>query len=288
MKKWLCLALVALMCVPAWAEGEYSEEAPDVPGARTLELDEVYYLDLDGDGEEEIVRANMRENDYEENLHLQVETDELVYGYDTYIIYAEAAYAADLDGDGKPEILLTGDEASADYLTWCLKFSREEGLQPIPFADADRSQTNTDGYFDSGYGRLDAVEGTKLTLTGSQDALGTWMCSREFTLRDGKFELDDGGIWRVNEKHGEDIWDYRCLTTKRELPVTLDDGSPSTLPIGTSFLVTETDKQSFVGFETREGQRGRISVEPNTEEGWGFLINGVSENEYFEYIPYAD
>lgn len=287
MKRLLCLALIALLCVPAWAE-DYEEGVPPIAGAQSLELGEIYYLDLDGDGEEEVVRVSMQENDYEEILHLQVETDALVYGYDPYIIYMMGAYAADLDGDGKLEILLSGDEASADYLTWCLTFSREGGLQPIPFADADRSQTNTDGYFESGYGRLDAIDGATLTLIGSQDALGTWMCSREFTLRDGKFELDDGGIWRVNEKRDESVWDYRCLTTTRELPVTLEDGSASTLPAGTSFLVTETDKQSFVGFETKEGQRGRISVEPNIEEGWGFLINGASENDYFEYIPYAD
>lgn len=292
MKKWFCLTLVALLIIPALAEeggnGDYMEEDRNIRGAQQLEINEVYYLDLDGDGEEEIIRARMQDNVEEENLTLQVETDELIYSYYTYIIFEEAAYAADLDGDGRIEILLTGDEASADYFTWCLKFSREEGLQPIKFADANRGE-NTDDYFECGYGRLDAIDETTITLTGSQDALGTWMCSRQFTLRDGRFELYDDGIWHVNENYDDpEVWEYRCLTTTRELPITMEDGTRSILPVGTSFLVTETDKKSFVGVRTKEGELGKISVEPNTEEGWGFLIDGESEYDYFAYIPYAD
>lgn len=293
MKKWLCLALVALLCLPALAEDgddfeDYAREERAIEGAQQLMMDEVYYLDLDGDGADEIVQARMEENYEDENLNLLVETDELVYTYDTYVAFAEAAYAADLDGDGALEILLTGDEASADYYTWCLKFSREGGLEPILFADANRGE-NTDGYFDSGYGRFDGIDGNKITLTGSQDALGTWMCSREFTLRGGRFELDDGGVWRVAEDFDDpENWEYRSLIATREIPVTMEDGSEGTLPVGARFLVTETDKQSYVGFLTEDGLRGRLAIEPNAEAGWGFLIGGRSEYDFFEYVPYAD
>lgn len=309
MRKWICLALAAMLILPALAgeaetdeyevydeaadaeefeDYEEEEEPVELGSGQKLEMDEVYYLDLDGDGTEEIVRAKMMENDEDENLSLLVETDELIYNYDSYVISDEAAYAADLDGDGRMEILLSGDEASYDYFTWCLKFSREEGLQPIPFADANRGE-NTDEYFDSGYGRVAAIDGNQLTLVGSQDALGTWMCSRQFTLRDGRFELDDGGVWNVAENFDDpEIWEYRSLNVTKELPVTLEDGAESTLPVGTRFLITSTDKQSFVTYQTQQGDRGKISITPNTEEGWGFLIDGASEYDYFEFVPYAD
>ncbi len=293
MRKWICLILSALLFVPALAEDEEyadSEEVfeVDIGDAQQLNMDEATYVDLDGDGVDEVVIARMQENDEDENLSVQVETDELIYNYDSYVVYSEAAYLADLDGDGALEILLTGDETSEDYFTWCLRFSREEGLRPIEFADANRGE-NTDGYFDCGYGRIAAIDGNTLTLTGSQDALGTWMCSRRFTLRDGRFELDDGGVWRVaGDLNDTELWEYRSLITTRPLPVTLEDGSSSTLPVGTSLLVTETDKVSYVGYLTSDGARGRISIALNTEEGWGFLIDGRSEYDYFEYIPYAD
>lgn len=307
MKKLLCLLLAALLCPFALAEDadleegyyeEYEDEIYDdaaegevlviAGNAQRLDLDEVYALDLDGDGKDETVQVRMHSMDGEEILQLLVETDELVYDYDTYIFYEERCCAADLDGDGGLEILLSGDEASADYFTWCLKFSREKELQPVQFADANRGE-NTDEYFDSGYGHLEAIENNVITLAGSQDALGTWMFSRKFTLRDGRFELDDGGIWySAEDLEDEENWEYRALSPTRELKVTMEDGSEGVLSVGEEFLVTETDKKSFVGFETRDGRRGRLAIEPNVADGWGFLVDGSNEYDCFESVPYAD
>lgn len=285
MKRWMALLLILAMFGSA-ALAEDVETA--LNGAQRLELDEITYIDLDGDGEEEIVRPQMQILDWDECLQLLVETDEQAFFYDTYMIYADGVYAADMDSDGVPEILMSGDEASADYLTVCLKFSPETGLQTIPFADANRGK-NTDEYFDWGYGKIISFDGNKLTLLGSQDALGTWWCTREFTLRDGRFELDDSGSWKaVTDMEDPDIWEYLSLKLIRELDVTLEDGSKATLGAGERMLITETDKTSYVNFQTESGVRGTIPIEPNTENGWGFMINGIEEGAYFEYIPYAD
>ena len=289
MKNWLfltmCLALCALLCGAAMAE------AGSFDGATVLKQDEACDIDLDGDGAEESVLIQMQGFDGEENLQLVVQTDELVYTYDTTILSDAAAYAVDLDGDGRIEILLSGDEASADYYTWCLKFDRDAGLQCVEFADANRGE-NTGEYGEYGYGRIDAIDGNVLTMTGSQDALGTWWCSRQFTLRDGRFELDDGGAWIVTDELGNmedpEFWEYGALTLVRDLDVTLEDGSAATLKPGDQFVVTETDKVSYVKFVTKDGVRGTISVEPDVEEGWGFKIGGLHEYEYFDSIPYSD
>lgn len=283
----LAAALAFVLGGSALAQDADIDEAA-FEGALRLETGETYDIDLDNDGVEESVYVRMEGSTYEENITLKVETLDLLYSYPTYIYYDERAYCVDLDGDGRQEILLSGDEASADYSTWCLRFDPEQGLQAVPFADAGRGE-NTGEYGDFGYGRVDAIHGATLTLTGSQDALGTWWCSREFTLRDGRFELDDDGIWHVVEDFEDaELWEYRALKLTRELQVTMQDGTPGTLSAGTRLVITETDKQSFVGFLTEDGLRGRIAVAPDEENGWGFLIDGASEYDYFEYIPYAD
>lgn len=294
MKKltWVALACALALCVsgacaPALAEaGVQADTAFD--GAQRLVTGEICAIDLDGDGVEENVRTLMDDPSYDNSLVLQVETQELLYEFPTYIYWNEEAFCADLDGDGRQEILLSGDEASADFVTCCLSFDPEEGLRALQFADAGRGE-NTGEYSDWGYGRLDAIAGNKLTLSGSQDALGTWWCSREFTLRDGRFELDDDGLWHVVEDFDDpELWEYRALAPTRELSVTLEDGTAATLGAGEQLLITETDKQSFVGFVTKTGQRGRLAISPDTENGWGYLVDGVSEYDCFEYVPYAD
>ena len=331
----MCVALlcVIMLCAMLLCATALAEEDP-FGGAQRLERNEVYELDLDGDGKMEKVQLIMlgeeaseeeetedvseeeedeayseeeaEEETYDEmdvegeeyepeaesgTLQLIVQTDELVYNADTYICFSEEAFAVDLDGDGNLEILLSGDEASADYFTWCLKFDREAGLTKVPFADANRGD-NTGEYGECGYGRIDAIDGNVLTMTGSQDALGTWWCSRQFTLRDGRFELDDGGAWIVIDEFDEmddpEFWEYGALTLARELNVTLEDGSAATLKPGEQLVVTETDKVSYVKFVTKDGVRGTISVEPDVEEGWGFKIGGLHEYEYFDSIPYSD
>ena len=285
MKRWISVFIAAVMIFAA-AQAEDME--PVLNGAQVLALDEICEIDLDGDGLEEIVRPQMEGFAEEQFLQLLVETEEEIFFYDTFILYMDGTYITDLDGDGLPEVLLSGDEISSDYFTWCVKFSREEGFHAIPFADANRGE-NTDKYFDGGYGRIVEIDGNKLTMMGSQDALGTWWCTREFTLRDGRFELDDDGLWHVVlDADNPDTWEYSCLELIRDLEITREDGSKATLSAGEKMIPTETDKVSFVNIRTQSGERGTIHIEPDVEEGWGFMIDGINEYEYFDYIPYAD
>ena len=286
MRKWMAFLTATILLF--WCAALAEDVEPELNGAQELVLDEWYEIDLDGDGTPEDVLAQMEGFDEDCVLELLVDTENELYSFDTNIRYQDSVYVVDLDGDGKLEVLLSGDEVSADYFTWCLKFDPDQGLQAVPFADANRGE-NTDGYFDCGYGRVIVIEGDTLTLLGSQDALGTWWCTRKFTLRDGQFELDDDGIWHVVvDFEDSEVWEYHSLPLVRELDVTLEDGSEATLPAGEILLITETDKTSFVGFQTQSGMRGTFPIEPNEEDGWGFLIHGVSEYNYFEYIPYAD
>lgn len=283
--------LLGVLCAAAllWTAGALAEEeALTLERGETLTLDQKIEMDLDGDGAEETVSLRMQGVADEECLQIVVtDADGAVYIQDTDIHFVKGMYAVDLDGDGKVEVLLSGDVYSDDYVTWCFHYDGE-ALAPVPFADANRGD-NTDGYFDYGYGMITAIEGNTLTMTGSQDVLGTWMASRVFTLRDGRFELDDGGLWKMADVTDDpDTWAYRCLTLVKELKVTLEDGSAAVLNAGDQFVVTQSDKTSIVYFQTKEGARGSFPIEPNQQDGWGSLIYGAPEYDAFEYLPYAD
>lgn len=287
MKKLLAMLFAAALA----ATGAGCAEEADVAlnNGATLELDQKLECDLDGDGAEERIQLRLQGVEEEKTLSAFVTAaDDTVYSYDTDIQWFQGAWVTDLDGDGRMEILISGDLISADYFTWCLHYDPEAGLTPLQFADANRGE-NTDEYFDSGYGAITAIDGNRLTMVGTQDVLGTWMAARTFTLKDGRFELEDGGLWQMQSWEDEDeMWEYGCLILTKELPVTLSDGSEGTLQKGDKLVITQTDKVSIVYFRTRDGREGSFPIEPNLEEGWGSLVGGAPEYDAFESLPYAD
>lgn len=298
MKKLLGIAcaLAILLGAGALAAQEVVIDLPNgeqgamtLPNGCALALGERSEVDLDGDGQAEVLQPKMEGIEEEALLVLYVTgTDGAVYSYRTDIHFCKGLYAVDLDGDGKMEILLSGDQYSDDYFTWCLRYDAESGLTPLQFADASRGE-NTDAYFDSGYGMVIGVDEGSVTLLGSQDVLGTWMASRVFTLKDGRFELNDGGLWKMFDATGEsETWEYGCLTLVKDLDVTFEDGSAGTLKAGDKLVVTQSDKVSIVHFQTQDGRRGSFPVEPNVQEGYGLMIYGAPDYDAFEYLPYAD
>ena len=287
MKKLFAIMTAAALAAAGAGCAENTDMAMNNGAA--LALDQRLEIDLNGDGEAEQVLIRLQGPEEEQTVSVFVTaSDGAMYTYDTDVMWLSDAWATDLDGDGQMEILISGDEMSDDYFTWCLRFDDEAGLVALEFADANRGE-NTDGYFDAGYGAVTAIDGNRLTMVGSQDVLGTWMAARTFTLKDGRFELEDGGLWKLlSGEDEEEMWEYGSLTLTAELPVTLSDGSDDVLRKDDQLVITQTDKVSIVYFRTRDGREGSFPIEPNLEEGWGSLVNGVPEYDLFEYLPYAD
>lgn len=284
MKKFLsCFIALMLVIGCACAEITVPEKAVLLPMNEKLEID------LDSDGEAEKVQLRMEGVEDEAYLRIIIEgTDGAMNIYDTWIMRPEDCIAIDMNDDGIMEILLSGDLQSDDFCTWCLNYTLEYGIQALTFADANRG-TNTGEYLDSGYGKIIALDNNSLILRGSQDVLGTWMADRSFILSDGVFEFADDGIWIMQDMTDDEFtWDYFCLTPIKEVPVTFEDGSEGTLSAGEKFVITFSDKVSIAGFVTQEGKKGSIDLTENIEEGWGHMIAGIPDYEYFEYIPYAD
>ena len=282
------LTLLLALCLLAFALPALAESAGPQP--EPLEENTVLSVDLDGDGTEEQVSWAMVPGQYDTYSTLTVvPADGKALTYETKLLYASQVYVTDLDGDGRQEILMSGDVMSDDYYTWCLHFDGE-ALYEVLFPDGERGR-NHGGYNKYGYGEITAVGNGMLVLTGSQDVLGTWFASRTLSLTPyDRFEFNDAGLWMRNlaDAGDDDLWDYAALTTIIELPYEGQDGATGILPPGTKLLVYATDKESLARFSTQDGLSGTLAISRNYEQGWGWLVDGVPEDQCFDRVPYAD
>jgi len=279
----LLLALAAML-TPALAE-----EEPTLAGQ--LAQGETLQIDLDGDGAAESVRWAVETTEYGVNcltLTVQPKAGKAMV-YATDIVGMPEAFALDLDGDGAVELLLSGDVMSDDYYTACVRYDGS-ALYEVLFPDSNRGDSGS-GYFRQGYGRIIAVDDGRLTLSGSQDVLGTWFATRQVRLSPyDRFEFDDDGLWTRDsvDLYDAGLWEYAALTAKVELTYTAPDGSEATLPAGEKLLVIATDKKETAHFITPDGRVGALDITPDYDRGWGWMVNGMGETDCFEYVPYAD
>lgn len=279
---WMLVLCLLSLCVPALAE-EPGWEGGVAIGAEPVALD------LNGDGSAESIWLETVPDDFESFQRVHVShAGGAECTYDAEIIDGASAWAGDLNGDGLVEIFLWGDVMSDDYYTWCLHDAGDH-LAPVLFADLNRGE-NDRGYYKSGYGMVTAVDAAAglITLCGSQDALGTYFMERTLSLSaDGLFEMADEGLWvrRIDDVDWDADWGV--LTAKASIACEIE-GQPAVIEPGEKLLLTATDKDSVALFVTQDGRHGMLSIGEDYERGWGLLVDGVPEEDVFEYIPYAD
>ncbi len=193
------------------------------------------------------------------------------------MIFRPDAYIADLDGDGATEVLVSGDWASADFVTWGLRWDGH-AFQRLSFASDSRSGAGA-GYTDEGYGHVFAIGDGRVTLIGAYDALGTYSATRVYALRDGVFEFADDGLWHVQVAGY--AWDIPLVTTREVSATFVEDGAEveGTLPVGARLIITASDGTSVAWFETEDGCEGYLSIAPDAQRGWGSTVDGVPEDD---------
>ena len=84
-------------------------------------------------------------------------------------------------------------------------------------------------------------------------------------------------------------WGSRMdLTLKADLTAKSPEGTEVFLPAGTRLKPEATDGESFMDLSTAEGSLVRLSLASAREsKGWGFTVNGIDEQDLFEFLPYA-
>ncbi len=183
-------------------------------------------------------------------------------------------WICDLDGDGICEILFAADPGSDDYRTcgW-----HGDTLEPIEFTGDARYGADPNGLTGSLDGRV-VFSGGIPVLEAWYYQLGTYRATIGMNgTSDGVVTLDPSFKWDYRGS-------YYYLTVAKILPVYLDESGVAVLTPGEKLILTGTDGQSTF-FRTEDGRTGSIQLEYDGEGGW--TINGESEENFFEMLPYV-
>ena len=170
--------------------------------------------------------------------------------------------------DGRCFLIFDIDWASDDFETYVYELSAGGAVQTADvWASLDGKNIGIDN----------------MRLRFSLDVLGTYISRMSYALtEDGRLEpLEEIYTFTPNRE-------WQGLTTVKELPVTVN-GQQTTLPVGTYLFIDATDNAGTAWFTTDDAS-GAISGEIHYErraDDYQLYINGISEYEYFEMLPYT-
>lgn len=188
-------------------------------------------------------------------------------------------WIADVNWDGTAELFYSFDAGSDDYLTigW-----HGDTLEPMAFTGDSRYGADPGEWHSALEGRL-LFSAYAPVVDGWIYQLGTYAAVRPYELR------EDG----VMAPRAYYDWSYRAnrqwLTVRRYLPVTMDDVGQAVLTEGETIRLLGSEGGT-IRFITSGGQRGVLRAEVRREEDGsfaGWFIDGLPEDDYFEFLPYA-
>ncbi|MDE6220684.1 MAG: RsiV family protein [Lachnospiraceae bacterium] len=124
-----------------------------------------------------------------------------------------------------------------------------------------------------------ACTGTnRIGLSMNLDVLGTYTGEMVYQL------TDDGKLIQTEEIFAVDT--SQKLTLRKDLPVTID-GEETTIPAGSEIQITGTDNAGKACFQMDADIRKTGLIQYVRDAQGKILIDGVSETEYFEKVPYS-
>ena len=261
-----CLLLTG--CGAAAAPAKAPAPTPEQTPIPTVYVEEgmLTVIDLDGDGEKESIEIEtVKQGEYMEYRTVRITDGHVIQSAGETMIQSRGRITlADLDGDRLPEILLSGDMASDDYVSYACRWNGS-ALVPISFRCDDGGETYM---MDGG---VELAENGAVTLSRHLFMLGTYGGFREFVMgSDGCIGPVDGSVWEFRKN---DFW----LETAADLS--------AELPAGTKLRLTAGDDVGTVWFVTEDGRKGSLAL--TVSDKWGWDINGVHELDCFTDLPYA-
>lgn len=185
---------------------------------------------------------------------------------DSQILYLE---------DGRVFVLLVADHASDDYELFLYEVTDGK----LKMTDQQDNLFIGDGSVLAG-GRKNGM----LMLKKNVNVFGSYQCGMTYSIGDDGKLVPDEEFFQVDT----DNYPYSVLTVTRELPVSVNGGQ-TTLQTGTQIRITGTNDAGIALFETTDGKvSGEIHyTEPEGDSEFYHKINGITEDQYFESIPYA-
>ncbi|MCM1092290.1 MAG: DUF3298 and DUF4163 domain-containing protein [Butyrivibrio sp.] len=212
----------------------------------------------------EIAFENRKLDDYSYELYLVLNGQDNPLEGDIWVSSAYLFHRA----NGKTFLVYDFDWASDDYETVVCDVS--EGT----VNDTDRVGASI------GQGSIGL---DRLGLSFIIQILGNHTSGMEYQL------TEDGRLEPLEERYEFVRWgdgDGYGLTLIKDLPVEVD-GAQTVVPAGSKIILTATDYEGTVWFKTVDGSMEGTLYYERDEDGFPLYIDGVSEYEYFENLPYA-
>ena len=276
------LPLVETTPVPAEREAE--EQEPILGHCVSIREELPCRMDLDGDGQAEIVDLTTLPGEVDGCPRWTVSVQR---GEEVKLIQTDIPddmpcdlWVGDLDEDGGYEIFFHGDMASDDYLIYAWRCD----LTPILFEPDDRYGWGDDADTSVYAASVVGFEDGHIIVLGMVDMLGTHWGVRTLALGDDGVIGPVSTVWTFDEDPDQALTVKQALTAYKA-KARKDPGEAFTLEPGTRIIPLCSDGCERLWFETEQGKGGVLLLVPDEDGTW--LIDGIPEADLFTYLPYS-
>lgn len=236
------------------------------------------FADVNGDGKEEEISYSVARDEYGFGGAITVTCDGQTF--DTAEIDKDASDAYGAYGAYSSEgyVLHTSDGRTYLYL----QHLDDNDYRYVNVFRLDQGRPSYVGYEGMAWYNTQILDPDSFMLYTRLDVLGTYYGMKRYHVDEAGLPASDDETYVINESS--------MIRSTRDLAVTIleENGSETeaTVPSGTGYTIFRTDGASYADAHLNDGRDCRIQIKEGSR-GWGWDIDGVSEEECFEWLPYA-
>lgn len=236
------------------------------------------FADVNGDGKEEEISYSVARDEYGFGGAITVTCDGQTF--DTAEVDKDASDAYGAYGAYASEgyVLHTSDGRTYLYL----QHLDDNDYRYVNVFRLDQGRPSYVGYEGMAWYNTQILDPDSFMLYTRLDVLGTYYGMKRYHVDEAGLPASDDEAYVINESS--------MLRSTRDLAVTIleKNGSETeaTVPSGTGYTIFRTDGASYADAHLNDGRDCRIQIKEGSR-GWGWDIDGVSEEECFEWLPYV-
>lgn len=236
------------------------------------------FADVNGDGKEEEISYSVARDEYGFGGAITVTCDGQIFDTAEVDKDASDAYGAYGAYSSEGYVLHTSDGRTYLYL----QHLDDNDYRYVNVFRLDQGRPSYVGYEGMAWYNTQILDPDSFMLYTRLDVLGTYYGMKRYHVDEDGLPASDDEAYVINESS--------MLRSTRDLAVTIleKNGSETeaTVLSGTGYTIFRTDGASYADAHLNDGRDCRIQIKEGSR-GWGWDIDGVSEEECFEWLPYA-
>ena len=236
------------------------------------------FADVNGDGKEEEISYSVARDEYGFGGAITVTCDGQIFDTAEVDKDASDAYGAYGAYSSEGYVLHTSDGRTYLYL----QHLDDNDYRYVNVFRLDQGRPSYVGYEGMAWYNTQILDPDSFMLYTRLDVLGTYYGMKRYHVDEAGLPASDDEAYVINESS--------MLRSTRDLAVTIleKNGSETeaTVLSGTGYTIFRTDGASYADAHLNDGRDCRIQIKEGSR-GWGWDIDGVSEEECFEWLPYA-